>query len=131
MRSLLSYLLCISAVTLSTTAPQYVGPYATLPPQFSQLSSTPYIGYGQNIRIQPWVIGQYAYPNYLYYSNYWNNNNNPSSYPYNMNVPAYNGYNPPNPPNPPNPYNPYNMNTGTNTYWNGYAWVNNSSSMGR
>ncbi|XP_054735816.1 uncharacterized protein LOC129242913 isoform X2 [Anastrepha obliqua] len=96
MRSLLSYLLCISAVTLSTTAPQYVGPYATLSPQFSQLSSTPYIGY-----------------------------------PYNMNVPAYNGYNLPNPPNPPNPYNPYNMNTGTNTYWNGYAWVNNSSSMGR
>ncbi|XP_011186445.2 uncharacterized protein LOC105214615 isoform X1 [Zeugodacus cucurbitae] len=120
MNALITYLLCTSAVTLSLAAPQYVDPYVTPLPQFSQLSSTPYTGYGTNIRIWPWVIGEYAYPNYQYYSNYWNNNNNPSSYPYNpydTNV-GYNRY------NPYNPYNPYNRNTGTNTYWNGYAWVN-------
>ncbi|XP_011186449.2 uncharacterized protein LOC105214615 isoform X2 [Zeugodacus cucurbitae] len=85
MNALITYLLCTSAVTLSLAAPQYVDPYVTPLPQFSQLSSTPYTGYPYN--------------------------------PYDTNV-GYNRY------NPYNPYNPYNRNTGTNTYWNGYAWVN-------
>lgn len=155
MSVLLSYLFCMSAVTLSVNtykplevlkiyanfinlsqfytqlaAPQYVDPYATSLPQFAQLTSTPYTGYGTNIRIWPWVIGQYAYPNYQYYSSYWNTNNNPSSFPYNpysMNG-GNNGY---NQYNPYNPYNPYSGNTGTNTYWNGYAWVNSFRSASK
>ncbi|CAD7004083.1 uncharacterized protein LOC105664817 isoform X1 [Ceratitis capitata] len=140
MKILFAFLLCACGIAITLAAPQYtyVDPYTTSLPQFSQLSSTPYTGYGQNIRIWPWVIGQYAYPSYQYYSTYWNNlNNNPSSYPYNsngyngyINYNGYNGYNGYNPYNifnkynSYNPYNPYNRNTGTNTYWNGYAWVN-------
>ncbi|XP_050335963.1 uncharacterized protein LOC126762938 isoform X1 [Bactrocera neohumeralis] len=141
MSALLSYLLCASAVILTLAAPQYVDPYATSNPQFAQLSTTPYTGYGTNIRIWPWVIGQYTYPSNQYYSNSWNTNTNPSSFPY-----GYNPYNPANTYNPYsnynpygntnnynnyNPYNPYNRNTGTNTYWNGFAWVNSFRSASK
>nr|XP_014094226.1 5'-3' exoribonuclease 2 isoform X1 [Bactrocera oleae] len=122
MSALLSYLLCASVVTLSLAAPQYVDPYATSYPQFAKLSGTPYTGYGTNIRIWPWVIGQYTFPSSQSYSNSGNTNTNPSSYPYGYN--QYNSGNTYNPYNNYNSYNPYNRNTGTNTYWNGFAWVN-------
>ncbi|XP_039966284.1 5'-3' exoribonuclease 2 isoform X1 [Bactrocera tryoni] len=138
MSALLSYLLCASAVILTLAAPQYVDPYATSNPQFAQLSTTPYTGYGTNIRIWPWVIGQYTYPSNQYYSNSWNTNTNPSSFPYGYNPynPAntynpYSNYNPYGNTNNYNPYNPYNRNTGTNTYWNGFAWVNSFRSASK
>ncbi|XP_036228325.2 staphylococcal secretory antigen ssaA2 [Bactrocera oleae] len=45
-----------------------------------------------------------------------------TGYPYGYN--PYNSGNTYNPYNNYNSYNPYNRNTGTNTYWNGFAWVN-------
>ncbi|XP_012156760.1 uncharacterized protein LOC105664817 isoform X2 [Ceratitis capitata] len=104
MKILFAFLLCACGIAITLAAPQYtyVDPYTTSLPQFSQLSSTPYTGYPYNSN------GYNGYINYNGYNGYNGYN------PYNI-FNKYNSY---------NPYNPYNRNTGTNTYWNGYAWVN-------
>ncbi|XP_029408849.2 uncharacterized protein LOC105232717 isoform X2 [Bactrocera dorsalis] len=103
MSGLLSYLLCASAVTLTLAAPQYVDPYATSNPQFAQLSTTPYTGFPYGYNPYNPTNTYNPYSNYIPYSN-------------------TNNY---------NPYNPYNRNTGTNTYWNGFAWVNSFRSASK